>query len=188
MPTPSILRVSTTFTVLGLVLMPAPSAAVVRPARVSLLPIEHYPNSMSVPNHLERQIPACSELIECMEPIFDFGRLQGGKSRRVTATFTLRNRSEKLVFIRPLYGCACLPPRRTWVLLPKQTLHLSISSSIAKGTGKVTIPVTLRESAIRLPPIMGKRVSRAVQWFESQSEAKRRQMLDITTLILSNLM
>ncbi len=172
----------------SLLLLAATNATSAVYERSSLVPVEHFPDSMSPPNTIRNQDPACSELIECTEPTFDFGRLQSGRGRTVAATFTIRNRTNDIVVVRPLHACICTLAKSTHVLLPSQTIEMTVRINLYKLSGRYRRRITLRESAIVLPPLAGRRISQAVQWFESQTVAKRRRLLNVVNFALTNLL
>jgi|GEM_PF-2602968 len=93
-------------------------------------------------NDKHGQWPICNEHIECSAPVFDFGLAVGGQD--VWVTYPIKNRCEKLVYVRAIFPCSgTFPNRELGPILPGQIVFLSLQVPTAPVATTVSRGITV---------------------------------------------
>ena len=103
--------------------------------------------SPRIVNHCTDQTPVYCELIECPEPVFNFGLAHGGHD--IWVTYPIKNRSDKLIYLDIRYGCSCLFRKTSnGPILPGQTVYLTLQVDTANRSGHISKSFTVTATAV----------------------------------------
>ena len=134
-------------------------------------------NCVAFPNTKVNQQPIQTELIECPQPVFDFGVAQGGN--RLFCKFPIKNISNQFVLVQArTYGGNC----RSNLILPGQVVFLNISLLTKNGTGRISKPITLYPEAIPFPQCTLAPVKIFVKWWDDLTRDEKLRVAVIGNL------